>query len=677
MPQFLLTRVEDDYEGKPVAAVNIYRDGDQIQIEVRSKSKMLRDHLRDVLASPFYQISPMNYLAAGISANYSLYIEPKTKLFLMYLSDRLGWYGYIMRPVNKNSVLKSVYELHYSFFATVDFLPDRAALVVKAVGTGGGCGGGSGEMYYNKKGELVVMRVPAGCMAISSDGRVVGPGKYLHARVNTPDSSWSLVEVPQEYQQYVETYNKQAELTEKTGNERALDKLIAKNKKRLLEKVKKGDAKYSPILHLLTNRLKREEIEEPTSELHGKTAENLPEKIYAEYVQIPEDEYKEFEKDIKAILESAVKLDTSPQEMPGDEEGADTPEFNPALGSAGRLNVSEAIYVNPDQGLLATAATMPRMLKINQDANSGLQKGVWKFALPNEYSNIQHNDEAIEKEARRLLDSGEKLSPWLAAKYHLLLNRKNNAAADGGRIDFEKFVKTYNVNTDALRELDVSKEFIGRIHSLVSVSPVENSSYEPLEFTREITSSWHELKDDPNERKREEEVRAHVNSSLSKVLERSEDGILHFKKDVFEIKDTPKTFKDIAGSSKEYWNEMVFRLNRPDLGNYQAVLADIIAYPKMYAWTGGLKQSKGFDLNLEQGTGKTVIMLAAEAAMRSKPEFADHFKGKVLVNGRWRNVEKFTIITAPNPHNWVNTIKGARKDNSLYIGGTKAQRKEQ
>lgn len=660
MPQFIVTRVEDDYEGKPVAALNIYRDGDKIQIEVRSKSRVLRDHLRDVLASPFYQVSPMNYLAAGISANYSLYIEPNTKLFIMYMSDRLGWYGYIMRPINKESVLKSIYDLHYDFFAVIDVLPNTTSRVVKAMG-GGGCGSG-GDMYYNKKGELVVMRVPAGCMAVNNDGRVVGPGKYLHARVNTPDSAWSLIEVPKEYSKKIETFEKAATQAKGNENHPFLKRLIERNKK-LLQEVREGKREYTPALHLITNLAQREEVNENPSELEGENTP--PEKIYTEYVQIPKEELEEFKEQLDSVVQNATKLDTSPKEMA---DGVEAPLFNPELGSAGITNVSDAVYYNPELGIITTARHMRDVLRASK-------RGTWKYALPNQYYDIVNNEEAIEREAKRVLAAKEKMSPWLAAQYHFLLNSKSNEV---GKVKFDQFVKEYNLDTEKLKDLKIDKEFLGRINALVGVRGVSNSAYAPLDYSVKMIGKLEELKKDPNERLLEKEVDGFVENELSKVMEVSDEGILHFKKDVFEIKDTPKTFKDLAGrAKKETWNELAFRLNRPKLGNYQAVLAKIISYPKLYSWTGGLKQGKGFDLNLEQGTGKTVIMLAAEAAMRTKEEFKNHFKAKVLSNGRWRTMERFTVIVAPNPHNWRDTIKGARKEEVHYIAGNKVDRQNQ
>ena len=665
MPRFFVMRVEEDYGDTPVASINIFRDGSDIQVEVRAKSRMIRDHLKDVLASPFYQLSPMNYLAAGISANYSLYIEPNTKLFLMYLIDRLGWYGYIINPVNKNTVTKSIYDLHYGFYAVANVAGDEIRVVTKAMSGGSGCGSASGgEMYYNKSGELVVMRVPAGCMAVSSDGRVVGPGKYLHARVNTQDSPWSLVELPKQYNTYMRTLETTENLAKKKGNDKVLEKAIERNRKMLKKLLDEGKLQYSPAYHLLTNLPKSEEVEVEK--------DSGTEKVYVSYVEIPEEEREEFATQLAQISENAEKLDLTPREMKIDQE----PPFNPNLGSAGQVNVVDAIYYNPQLGLLATATMMPRMLQAFKN-DDGTPKGVWKFALPEEYDNIINNPEAIIAEAEKKLAAGEKLSPWLAGQYHLLRNKKRGGI-DAGRVDFTKMAEKYNMDIDRLRDLTIDKEFVGRINSLVPVAKVENSQYEPLEFTEEVKPSLEELENDPNEEKRVQVVNEFKSELLEPVLTVNEEGILHFKTNVSKIKGTPKSFKDIAGTaSKEYWNEKKFKLNRPGLGNYQAVLAKLIAFPKMYAWLGGPKQSKGFDLNLEQGTGKTVIMLAAEAAMRSMKEFQKHFKAKVKTRSGWKEIDRFTMIVAPNAHTWANTLKGARKENAIVISGTRQERERQ
>lgn len=144
---------------------------------VYSKNQKMKKHLEKLLMYEAFIPAPglntNNFFSDSV-----LELQPNTIYYFNALPEILSWRGYNARVVNKVHKSFDYDEFNLDVFKSVD-----------------------GEaVKYNSKGERVVKYVPKGYVAVHSDGRVVGGGKYLNANIDKEGTNWTLVENPHEGQ---------------------------------------------------------------------------------------------------------------------------------------------------------------------------------------------------------------------------------------------------------------------------------------------------------------------------------------------------------------------------------------------------------------------------------------------------------------------------------------------
>ena len=178
-----IKRIEPEYEGRTIAQIVAFRKGKGIGFEVVSKNSLFKKHLNQVLAAGYHAVMP-GPQGGPYFPNHAEFFYPGTISFLTFLHDRLGWYGYISDVFNKNEVIKSIFQGEDEF--DEDNIFDSA--LTKAVNW-------AAYTRTNKEGHTILIQVPPGYVAVSKNGRVVGPGKRIGRQgvdLDKPDATWSL-----------------------------------------------------------------------------------------------------------------------------------------------------------------------------------------------------------------------------------------------------------------------------------------------------------------------------------------------------------------------------------------------------------------------------------------------------------------------------------------------------
>lgn len=187
MPNVILKvrRMESDWQEQITAAIIIYRQGNQLQYEVRCKNPFIKANIEDIIDGPFYSVLPGPLTKQGYYANHATMFVPGTKPFFLMLPERLSWYGYIVDFVSKKEISKSLDSITDEYFDP--FEDDFPVVVTKSVA-------GSDSYYYiNEDGDTIIKYVPQGYIAISQDGKILTGGKRLNANITKPDAKWRIV----------------------------------------------------------------------------------------------------------------------------------------------------------------------------------------------------------------------------------------------------------------------------------------------------------------------------------------------------------------------------------------------------------------------------------------------------------------------------------------------------
>ena len=680
----LVKRVEDEYNDEFVAILRIFKEDGETKIEVRAKNHLIKDHLTQVLESPFYQVSPMNYLSEGISATYSLFIQPKKKLYFMYLMDRLGWYGYIISPIKTT---KSVNVSGFNSLSTVVInfdgpTDEEITQVVKSMGGGGGGCNISGEnARIAKDNSVIIVKVPSGCIAVSSDGRVVGPGKFLNAKVGTPDSNWYLVPAPDQYQKLqqeeteidsgIQEQERMAsgEVTTEDENKERLQKELEEQKQKaekrkkarreavrrlLAAKLKLGQSEYAPAYYLLSGEEKQEEVSLETGETYS-----------VSYVEVPKEALGEFKRHLDEIKANAKIITVAPKG-----------EFQ-----LEEVNDKQIIAFNNQAKVIAMPNAVPDLLKKYRTG--------WRIVFPPEGKrDITDEQVMLEyEEALKKLKKGQdpKIDAWTFLRGGLLkyARQKNKDPLDthiklpknyaSVRQLLEKAKVEYPDYKDSA-ELNVAKEFIARVVADTMSETVDNSRFTPLAPVEDDYKTT--LKDkNPETIKKYEEFIGRVANLRSTFIHRKGDRFV-FKASVPEVQEDFAQMLEEAGGKKIglKWNPSI-QLNNPARGGpYQLYLVKLAGNPKnYYNHPEGNPAFNGFDFNIEMGMGKTITAIATDAYLRAQNREAY----TTTINGK--KYEKFSVVFAPNPHTWLEelnkTLSVSEKDGDvLVISGDREDR---
>jgi len=214
-----IKRLEPEFENKTLAVIACFKQGSTISYEVKSNNQIIKQHLELILNSPYYNVVSGPKLNQGTYAVHGEFQMPNTLQFFMFLPDRLAWYGYTTNFVNRKTITKS---LLFDEDLFDDY--DDIEYITKSIS-----GNINDYTSTNKDGDLIVHKVPPGYVAMSSDGKVVGPGKYLNANVTKPDAKWRLVQDTQ----YQDMY--------KSGKSPQMARDLAM--------AHKGEKEYSPAMH--------------------------------------------------------------------------------------------------------------------------------------------------------------------------------------------------------------------------------------------------------------------------------------------------------------------------------------------------------------------------------------------------------------------------------------------
>lgn len=147
-----------------------------VVFSVYSDNPKMKSHLEKLLTMVAYIAAPgrneTNFFADAV-----LEVQPNTIYYANALPEILSWRGYDVSV--ETAVHKSI---DFEDFFAVDTLKASE----------------SQPIIYNAQGERVVKYVPAGYVAVHSDGRVVAGGKYLNANIDKEGTQWQLVQNPHE-----------------------------------------------------------------------------------------------------------------------------------------------------------------------------------------------------------------------------------------------------------------------------------------------------------------------------------------------------------------------------------------------------------------------------------------------------------------------------------------------
>lgn len=581
-------RIEEHYEGKTVARILAYRKGNIIGFEVQSSSKLFKNHIEDILNAPYYSVmpgpeSPMYY------ANHAEYFQPGTISYFTFLHDRLGWYGYITDVLNKKEVTKSIFFEHDEYDEDEIFYYDPVLL--KSINWGD-------YTRQNKEGHTILVTVPPGYVAVSTGGKVIGPGKKVGrngADLDKPDAKWRLVQNDDDQEGEVigeageelrflsnEDWESQYAQDPKKAENEALRQMVQ------MLNPKNKDAKYHPGMH---------------KELYGDGAPG--------FVQVDTLYKNQFDEVFDAgialqnILQDQVSGRANEEEIEEQEESL----FREDVLIVSMDEDLEFIYTIP--GPQFTKSTI-------NDIKERRGKVPKNWAMFDVRDYLDWDDEKITRKRTKRLRKNKKINPALLPQ-----------AEESGATEF--------VASNVLPHLDLSgalplieeleQETITALPTPAGLNPTTTEDVQNM-----IAGIVKESEDALNKR-RESLKRTPENVAKIDAFQKKEREVeaKYFYKDEKDNRQKPLDVTRRMGSIKGFTNgkgkEDVYFDFLPDDGTEQGLRlhqiygVEMATMQERYAAYGGIEENDGYFWQWKPGVGKSLVIVAADAVMRNKGLF--------------------------------------------------------